>query len=162
MENSTSQSSNVLDAENQKMICNICLDEADNPVSTICNHLFCKVCLGLWLSKEFYSDTKTTCPVCRNFLGSMAKIKAINCRGCGKPRNQVMMMYRNNSGTQKFDGLKNKGWRFKELYKLKQKRLIKQIGYERREGEILNRYHIAYSEGIYWFRPRQCSLFSEG
>ena len=42
--------------------CNICLDQARDPVVTCCGHLFCWPCLYRWL--HLHSDAKE-CPVCK-------------------------------------------------------------------------------------------------
>ena len=39
--------------------CAICHDSYDIPVALECNHIFCELCVGTWLTKE------QTCPLCR-------------------------------------------------------------------------------------------------
>lgn len=41
--------------------CNICLDTADEPVITVCGHLFCWPCIYRWLEQA----TEQSCPVCK-------------------------------------------------------------------------------------------------
>eukprot|EP00164_Ancoracysta_twista_P002923 GFYU01003892.1.p1 GENE.GFYU01003892.1~~GFYU01003892.1.p1 ORF type:complete len:234 (+),score=29.83 GFYU01003892.1:19-720(+) len=44
---------------NQFFECNICLDNVDAPVLTVCGHLFCWPCIYKWLQNS------PTCPVCK-------------------------------------------------------------------------------------------------
>ncbi|EPT29953.1 zinc finger, C3HC4 type (RING finger) domain-containing protein [Toxoplasma gondii TgCatPRC2] len=46
--------------ENTRFECNICFDEATDPVVTRCGHLFCWTCLHAWLRRGTYE-----CPVCK-------------------------------------------------------------------------------------------------
>ncbi|KAJ7297562.1 hypothetical protein O6H91_16G055600 [Diphasiastrum complanatum] len=41
--------------------CNICLDAANDPIVTLCGHLFCWPCLYRWLQHSACKD----CPVCK-------------------------------------------------------------------------------------------------
>ncbi|XP_011625435.1 E3 ubiquitin-protein ligase RMA2 [Amborella trichopoda] len=45
--------------------CNICLDFAQDPVVTLCGHLFCWPCIYKWL--ELHSNSQD-CPVCKSAL----------------------------------------------------------------------------------------------
>ncbi|KAD4179156.1 hypothetical protein E3N88_27747 [Mikania micrantha] len=45
--------------------CNICFDLAEDPVVTLCGHLFCWPCLYKWLQFHSYSHE---CPVCKAFV----------------------------------------------------------------------------------------------
>ena len=42
-----------------RFLCNICLEAVNDPVTTLCGHLFCWPCLYRWLDTQH-----TTCPVC--------------------------------------------------------------------------------------------------
>ena len=49
--------------------CNICLDTVDEPVTTLCGHIFCWECFYKWLRSTkavVESNTKGTCPVCKS------------------------------------------------------------------------------------------------
>ncbi|KAG7024839.1 E3 ubiquitin-protein ligase RMA3, partial [Cucurbita argyrosperma subsp. argyrosperma] len=48
--------------------CNICLDSADDPVVTLCGHLYCWPCIYIWLHVQISSDepeNTQNCPVCK-------------------------------------------------------------------------------------------------
>ena len=45
--------------------CNICFDLAQNPVVTLCGHLYCWPCLYQWLQGHSYSHE---CPVCKAII----------------------------------------------------------------------------------------------
>ncbi|KAL9661145.1 hypothetical protein QQ045_025967 [Rhodiola kirilowii] len=47
------------------MTCNICLDFAQDPVVTLCGHLYCWPCLYKWLHRHSYSQA---CPVCEALI----------------------------------------------------------------------------------------------
>lgn len=46
--------------EDDRFVCNICLDSVKDPVVTSCGHLYCWPCLFRWLN-----TSHTTCPVCK-------------------------------------------------------------------------------------------------
>lgn len=60
---SNSNGSNNGDAGNFE--CNICLDIAQDPVVTLCGHLFCWPCLYKWLHMHSRSQE---CPICKAFI----------------------------------------------------------------------------------------------
>ncbi|KAL8166065.1 hypothetical protein V2J09_007564 [Rumex salicifolius] len=45
--------------------CNICFDLAQDPIVTLCGHLFCWPCLYKWLH---YHSQSNECPVCKAFI----------------------------------------------------------------------------------------------
>ncbi|KAF8409277.1 hypothetical protein HHK36_005351 [Tetracentron sinense] len=50
--------------------CNICLDSAQDPVVTLCGHLYCWPCIYKWIhfqsaSPDLYPDQKPQCPICK-------------------------------------------------------------------------------------------------
>jgi hypothetical protein len=50
-------------------ICNICFDVTNDPrVTASCIHLFCYQCISKWIFYDFILNTKTTCPVCCNWV----------------------------------------------------------------------------------------------
>jgi hypothetical protein len=42
-----------------KLLCAICLNPFNKPKITLCEHIFCEYCIGLWYKKS------KTCPMCR-------------------------------------------------------------------------------------------------
>ncbi|KAK4387574.1 E3 ubiquitin ligase rnf-5 [Sesamum angolense] len=59
----SSSSNNNSDAGNFE--CNICLDLAQDPIVTLCGHLFCWPCLYKWLHIHSHSQE---CPVCKALI----------------------------------------------------------------------------------------------
>ncbi|KEP63468.1 UNVERIFIED_CONTAM: zinc finger, C3HC4 type (RING finger) domain-containing protein [Hammondia hammondi] len=57
---SSSSSARSRGEENTRFECNICFDEATDPVVTRCGHLFCWRCLHAWLRRG-----TNECPVCK-------------------------------------------------------------------------------------------------
>jgi E3 ubiquitin-protein ligase RNF5 len=54
--------------------CFICMEEARNPVTSICGHIFCWKCINAWLS-----DKRThSCPVCKNGI-DLNKMTRLYC-----------------------------------------------------------------------------------
>lgn len=64
---SISDSSTVSENENGCFECNICLDSANEPVVTLCGHLYCWPCIYKWLQVQNGSDesNQQNCPVCK-------------------------------------------------------------------------------------------------
>uniref|UniRef100_A0A7N0T8X3 E3 ubiquitin-protein ligase RMA n=1 Tax=Kalanchoe fedtschenkoi TaxID=63787 RepID=A0A7N0T8X3_KALFE len=60
--------------------CNICLDLAQDPIVTLCGHLFCWPCLYRWLHHHSYSQE---CPVCKALI---QEEKLVPLYGRGKKR----------------------------------------------------------------------------
>ncbi|KAJ6848202.1 RING finger protein 5 [Iris pallida] len=60
---SSSSNNNNSDAGNFE--CNICLELAQDPIVTLCGHLFCWPCLYQWLHVHAYSPE---CPVCKAII----------------------------------------------------------------------------------------------
>ncbi|KAL2521042.1 RING/U-box superfamily protein [Forsythia ovata] len=60
---SSSSNNNSSDAENFE--CNICFDLAQDPIVTLCGHLFCWPCLYNWLH---YHSRSQECPVCKALI----------------------------------------------------------------------------------------------
>ncbi|CAH9110300.1 unnamed protein product [Cuscuta epithymum] len=48
--------------------CNICLDFANDPVVTLCGHLYCWPCIYEWFNVQDRSDNHLQCPVCKTEL----------------------------------------------------------------------------------------------
>ncbi|XP_019458053.1 PREDICTED: E3 ubiquitin-protein ligase RNF185-like [Lupinus angustifolius] len=59
---SPSHSSNNINSDAGNFECNICFDLAQDPIVTLCGHLFCWPCLYRWL--HFHSKSRE-CPVCK-------------------------------------------------------------------------------------------------
>ncbi|KAI4322927.1 hypothetical protein L6164_022577 [Bauhinia variegata] len=56
------------DNDNDCFGCNICLDSAQDPVVTLCGHLYCWPCIYKWLQVQSSSDEseqRQKCPVCK-------------------------------------------------------------------------------------------------
>ncbi|XP_057969363.1 E3 ubiquitin-protein ligase RMA3-like [Malania oleifera] len=79
--------------------CNICLDSAQDPVVTLCGHLFCWPCIYQLLhvqpSSALSADHRQNCPVCKAHVspaslvplyGSGSKSKRPTLQGVGVPR----------------------------------------------------------------------------
>lgn len=62
--------------------CNICLETANDPVVSMCGHLFCWPCLHQWLETR---RQRQTCPVCK---AGISKDKVIPIYGRGNPNPQ--------------------------------------------------------------------------
>ncbi|KAF6142004.1 hypothetical protein GIB67_037972 [Kingdonia uniflora] len=45
--------------------CNICLESSQNPVITLCGHLYCRPCIYKWLVVQSDSPAPSQCPVCK-------------------------------------------------------------------------------------------------
>ncbi|KAI5662585.1 hypothetical protein M9H77_21908 [Catharanthus roseus] len=57
--------------------CNICLDSAQDPVVTLCGHLYCWPCIYKWLevqSSSPDSDEQTKCPVCKAYISNSSLV----------------------------------------------------------------------------------------
>lgn len=65
---STTEDTTISSGENNCFDCNICLESANDPVVTLCGHLYCWPCIYKWLNVQSSSvelDTQPTCPVCK-------------------------------------------------------------------------------------------------
>ncbi|KAI9113148.1 hypothetical protein K1719_015673 [Acacia pycnantha] len=62
---SPSYSSNNSNSDAGNFECNICFDLAQDPIITLCGHLFCWPCLYKWL--HFHSQSRE-CPVCKALI----------------------------------------------------------------------------------------------
>ncbi|KAL3515209.1 hypothetical protein ACH5RR_022111 [Cinchona calisaya] len=60
--------------------CNICFDLAQNPIVTLCGHLYCWPCLYRWLQVHSFSHE---CPVCKAIIVE-EKLVPIYGRGNGR------------------------------------------------------------------------------
>ncbi|ELR20732.1 zinc finger domain containing protein [Acanthamoeba castellanii str. Neff] len=60
--------------------CNICFDTAQDPVVTLCGHLFCWPCIYKWL--ELHPD-QPSCPVCK---AAITREKLVPLYGRGKEK----------------------------------------------------------------------------
>lgn len=65
-----------------KLLCSICLNPFTQPKLTLCEHIFCRNCLELWLK------TKSTCPLCRQIIRKK-DIKSLNDQNILKKINQL-------------------------------------------------------------------------
>ena len=60
---------NILALQNNIPKCPICLGPINNPIkSNNCLHLFCEVCLTMWLQR------KNECPICRKAIDNTTKL----------------------------------------------------------------------------------------
>ncbi|KAH9616949.1 hypothetical protein KSS87_016919, partial [Heliosperma pusillum] len=65
---SSSPKDAMVDNLNGCFECNICLDSANDPVVTLCGHLYCWPCIYKWFyvqSASLPSDEYPQCPVCK-------------------------------------------------------------------------------------------------
>ncbi|XP_039260431.2 E3 ubiquitin-protein ligase RNF185-like [Styela clava] len=87
-ENSSSEPSNASANKNSQFECNICLDEANDAVISLCGHLFCWPCLLQWLETRPH---RQECPVCKAGI-DRDKVIPLYGRGSTKqedPRNKI-------------------------------------------------------------------------
>ncbi|KNC79684.1 hypothetical protein SARC_07931 [Sphaeroforma arctica JP610] len=63
---------------NKGFECNICLENATDPVVSYCGHLFCWPCINTWLE----INSKNLCPVCKASIG---KDKVVPLYGRNNP-----------------------------------------------------------------------------
>ncbi|CAN8247923.1 unnamed protein product [Cochlearia groenlandica] len=59
------------DTDDSNFDCNICLDSVQEPVVTLCGHLFCWPCIHKWLDLHSFStseeyQSRRQCPVCKS------------------------------------------------------------------------------------------------
>lgn len=57
--------------------CNICLDPTQEPVVTLCGHLYCWPCIYKWLqvqSSSFESNEQPKCPVCKAYISASSLV----------------------------------------------------------------------------------------
>lgn len=78
LKNLTSSTSSSSDNVTGCFDCNICLDFAQDPIVTLCGHLFCWSCIYKWINHK--SSTPQQCPVCKAAL-SQATIVPLYGRG---------------------------------------------------------------------------------
>lgn len=70
--------------------CNICIEQAKDPVVTVCGHLYCWPCLYRWLRVQ---NGCQSCPVCKAGI-DQEKVIPIYGRGCEAkdPRKQPVVI----------------------------------------------------------------------
>ncbi|GAV01243.1 hypothetical protein RvY_11983-2 [Ramazzottius varieornatus] len=69
--------------------CNICLDSPNDPVVSLCGHLFCWPCLHGWL--EMRPEGHQTCPVCKAAISREKAIPLFGRHSKGEdPRNKAV------------------------------------------------------------------------
>ncbi|KAK7290903.1 hypothetical protein RIF29_05676 [Crotalaria pallida] len=59
--------------------CNICLESVQDPVVTLCGHLYCWPCIYKWLNSdtfptEYEEKQKTQCPVCKSEISQSSLV----------------------------------------------------------------------------------------
>lgn len=79
-----------LSGENSTNSCLICLDSLNEPVVTLCGHLFCKTCINQWIDLK---PMNQICPVCK---ASVNKKKLVRLYGVNE---------KNSSGGQDENGV---------------------------------------------------------
>ncbi|KAL3636871.1 hypothetical protein CASFOL_019170 [Castilleja foliolosa] len=87
LNNSTSLSASVPENLNGCFDCNICLDSCNEPVVTLCGHLYCWSCIYKWLhiqNTSLDSDERPKCPVCKAYI-STSSIVPLYGRGRTPP-----------------------------------------------------------------------------
>ncbi|KAJ0967082.1 hypothetical protein J5N97_023999 [Dioscorea zingiberensis] len=65
--------------------CNICLDFAEDPVVTLCGHLYCWPCIYKWMQVQ--AQTQQQCPVCKAALSENTLVPLYG-RGCTNSEKQ--------------------------------------------------------------------------
>lgn len=58
------------DILNENFVCNCCLETLRNPVTLLCGHSFCQLCLADW----YLISSKKICPVCRQEWHGVPKV----------------------------------------------------------------------------------------
>jgi len=76
---SSAENDNNQNSDNEMFSCNICFEQAVEPVITMCGHLFCWPCIFQWLRNQ--ADRSCPCPVCKSVI---SKEKLIPLYGRGK------------------------------------------------------------------------------
>lgn len=57
--------------------CNICLESANDPVVTLCGHLYCRPCIYKWLNVQSSSPepgAQPNCPVCKAIISKSSLV----------------------------------------------------------------------------------------
>ncbi|XP_073026365.1 E3 ubiquitin-protein ligase RMA3-like isoform X3 [Primulina eburnea] len=75
--NSVSASATASENVNGCFDCNICLDSSNDPVVTLCGHLYCWPCLYKWLQVQNTSpdsDGQPKCPVCKSYISTSSVV----------------------------------------------------------------------------------------
>lgn len=72
----SASANSIIEEQDARFSCNICLDAVKDPVVTPCGHLYCWSCLFRWL-KTYHS----TCPVCKSGI-TQDNVIPIYIRGC--------------------------------------------------------------------------------
>lgn len=72
--------------------CNICLDTVQDPVVTLCGHLYCWPCIYKWLHfqsipPEDQDQTQQQCPVCKAEVSPSTLVPLYGCGQTTKPSN---------------------------------------------------------------------------
>lgn len=57
--------------------CNVCLEQASDPVVTVCGHLYCWRCIYTWLK----TSAEPSCPICKADLSSRDRMIPLYGRG---------------------------------------------------------------------------------
>lgn len=77
MRKSNHISQSAVDKLNGCFDCNICLESCQDPVVTLCGHLYCWPCIYEWLQVEitsFESDEHPRCPVCKAYISTSSLV----------------------------------------------------------------------------------------
>ncbi|KAJ0813746.1 putative transcription factor C2H2 family [Helianthus annuus] len=72
-------SSNVIEYENGGFDCSICLDSVQEPMVTLCGHLYCYPCIYKWIhqqntSLDIPNKNNPQCPVCKRDISQKTLI----------------------------------------------------------------------------------------
>ncbi|XP_047332116.1 E3 ubiquitin-protein ligase RMA1H1-like [Impatiens glandulifera] len=69
--------------------CNICLGLVQDPVVTLCGHLYCWPCIYKWISSNKTEPHNPQCPVCRSDISEKMLIPLYNSQNqSAKPSNE--------------------------------------------------------------------------
>ncbi|XP_076884684.1 E3 ubiquitin-protein ligase RMA1H1-like [Bidens hawaiensis] len=69
----------VVESENDGFDCNICLDSVQDPVVTLCGHLYCYPCIYKWIhhqntSLNIPNKNNLQCPVCKHDISQKSLV----------------------------------------------------------------------------------------
>ncbi|XP_047338997.1 E3 ubiquitin-protein ligase RMA1H1-like [Impatiens glandulifera] len=70
--------------------CNICLDNVQDPVVTLCGHLYCWPCIYKWINFQTSDQRPAQCPVCKSNISERKLIPLYNSTQEGQTEKPCM------------------------------------------------------------------------